>query len=203
MLANYEGKKSQYFQRYGRIIRDEYWRRFFKAANKDAPNKYVSMQNNPLDRILQDLSAIHPEFYSMLANQKFDLQKGSILQLKENSVVLKTGEEIPADLIILATGFRTSKIVEDIVGPNEDHYHYRNTIKPGVKNAMVLGQYINIFLPLVVNMNAIWISEVLSGNVKLPDNEQMLKNIEQRKTFMEKWITPRYTNASLNPTIYA
>ena len=109
----------------------------------------------------------------MLAHEKFNIVQGKILHMKERSVMLKTGEEIEADLIILATGFRPSKIVEDIVGPNEDHYNYRNTIKPGVKNAMIMGYYITIFLPLVVNMNAIWISEVLSGNVKLPTNEQM------------------------------
>ena len=138
----------------------------------------------------------------MLTHEKFNIVQGKILHMKERSVMLKTGEEIEADLIILATGFRPSKIVEDIVGPNEDHYNYRNTIKPGVKNAMIMGYYITIFLPLVVNMNAIWISEVLSGNVKLPPNEQMQEDIDSRKQFMEKWLAHRYSNAYVNPSIY-
>ncbi|RDU60644.1 NAD(P)/FAD-dependent oxidoreductase [Helicobacter sp. MIT 14-3879] len=52
----------------------------------------------------------------LIANGDINLERGNIAKIKENSVVLDNGKELPADLIVYATGFSSMNFwVEKIV----------------------------------------------------------------------------------------
>ena len=58
---------------------------------------------------------------------------------------------------------------------------YRYMLSPGVKNLAFLGMVDSFRLPLVINLQAIWLCEVLRGQVKLPSHDEMQTDIDIKK----------------------
>ena len=57
-------------------------------------------------------------------------------------------------------------------------------LKPGLKNIAAVGWLITFHIPLCYNMQAVWLTEVLRGKVKLPSVEDMKIDIANRKNYL-------------------
>lgn len=69
-------------------------------------------------------------YLACLHKDNMDVTRDGLVEIKENSVVTKSGVEYPADMIVLANGFKVGKFILDIRGVNgeslDDHWekHY-------------------------------------------------------------------------------
>ena len=81
------------------------------------------------------------------------------------------GKKVACDLLVCATGYKPSHFgLEDSDG---DIFLYRYILKPGIKNIAAIGWLETFFNPLIYNIQAVWLAEVLRGKVKLPSVKEM------------------------------
>jgi len=134
------------------------------------------------------LSSEYPHLDTRTSNYAYKLQQGQIT-IKQGSVdrftptglVTVDGEVLPADVVILATGFK-----RDFLGLKEEdgeQWRYRGMVLPGVRNLAVVGYIATVQTALITNLQAVWLSEVLRGQAVLPSNEAMLGDIKARQDY--------------------
>lgn len=124
------------------------------------------------------------QYTEKLKTGKILIKRGSIANFTPNGIQTTTGEPLEADIVVLATGFK-----QCFFGTEEDdgeQWRYRHMLLPGVKNYAVLGHVATVRTSLIVSLQAVWLAEVLRGQVKLPSNEDMKADIEARKRYMKE-----------------
>lgn len=105
--------------------------------------------------------------------------------------LLKTGEKIPADIVICGTGWRQevpfldpalqSRIMDD----RGNFRLYRCILPTGVLNLAFNGYNSSFFSPLSAEMGALWIAALLGGALSLPSEAEQLSATDARLRWME------------------
>lgn len=130
------------------------------------------------------------EVFKAVETGKIKIVKGKIDDFFEGGVIADE-KVIEADVIVFATGFDREYFG---MKPEEDGlWMYRNTIIPGLKNFAVVGIINTYCNPLYTNIQAIWLSEVLRGRVRLPGDFAMNEDIIKRKEYTRKIINGEAT----------
>ena len=105
---------------------------------------------------------------------------------------LSTGETIPADVVLAATGwtqdipFLPAEVVDRLVDENGDYVLYRQIHPVGVPRLSFAGYNSSFFSPLSAEVSALWIGSLLGGNHQLPDDEVMRAQVADRLTWMRE-----------------
>lgn len=92
---------------------------------------------------------------------------------------LSTGEAIPADIVVAATGWRQelpflpADVVEAITDEHGDYLLHRNVHPVGVPDLSFVGYNTSFLSPLSAEIGAIWVASLLAGNHRLPPDEAM------------------------------
>jgi dimethylaniline monooxygenase (N-oxide forming) len=118
--------------------------------------------------------------FNLVAQGAVKIHRGSVDGFYPDGVVVK-GRRIPADVVVLATGFERELF--GFKADNDGLWMYRNTIIPGVKNFAVVGIINTYCNPLYTNMQAVWLSEVLRGRVRLPGDFAMSEDVIRRRNY--------------------
>lgn len=128
-----------------------------------------------------------PEFYRLVRRGKIDARHGTIARLTERGAVLSSGDEVPADVIVMATGWKTEFAflplpVRRQLGLERDGlYLYRHILHPGVPRLVFVGNAASIENVLTYSLQARWLADVLAGGVRLPSTAEMLRQITDMK----------------------
>lgn len=157
----------------------------------------------PKHPLLSEHPSISQDFLSLLGHGKISI-KPNISQLAGKEVVFEDGTREPIDTIIYATGYKVSfPFLDSELANNEyveetnDFPLYKRVIHPKHENLFFIGlcQPLGAIMPLA-ELQSIWISKLLLGEVALPSPAYMEKYMANENARMAK----RY-NASKRHTM--
>jgi len=110
--------------------------------------------------------------------------KGEAAKLSPNGVELASGESLPAQLLILATGFAQDLSLfapEDraqFLTPSGDYRLYRHLVAPDLPDMTFNGFNATTAVPLTSEVSAHWIARWIDGRLKRPDSKAMHAEID-------------------------
>jgi len=133
-------------------------------------------------------------------------QVGEVRRLVKGGAETMTGEVIPADLIICATGFKKSydylptRAKESLKIEPDGLYLYRHIVPANIRDLHIAfcgsecatGSNIATY-----GLHAEWISSVLDGTVALPSEEEMREQCDRTKAWKRSWMPDTSSRASL------
>lgn len=135
-----------------------------------------------------------PEFYHLLRKGVIRPQRSEIAEYTPTGIILKNGERLEADVVVLATGWEInygflSEGVQSRLHVEEDGFYlYRQMVHPDVSNLIFIGSASTISSILTYNLQARWLGELIKGHFELPLREEMLCEIEEMKAWKRQWM---------------
>jgi dimethylaniline monooxygenase (N-oxide forming) len=142
---------------------------------------------------------------SLVTDGFFDLvEKGRITIKRDTAIdqlvveggrrfaLLKSGEKIPADIVICGTGWRQEVPFLDatlqarIMDGRGNFRLYRCILPTGVRNLAFNGYNSSFFSPLSAEMGALWIAAHLGSALDLPSERAQLEATDARLRWMEE-----------------
>lgn len=130
------------------------------------------------------------QIFKAVKDGEIKIIRGSVDKILENSIIVGK-QTIDADVIVYATGFDREYF--GIKAEQDGLWMYRNTLIPGMKNFAIVGIINTYCNPLYTNIQAVWLSEVLRGRVRLPGDFAMNEDIINRKEHTRKVINGEAT----------
>jgi len=144
------------------------------------------------------------EFRDMLGAGQVEAQKGSIAFFTQHGVVLRDGSTMDADVVVFGTGFTKSydyldPSVREMLGRQNDGLHlYRNIFPLGVPDLCFIGSEVSTFNNVLTQgLQALWLSRVLCGQMKLPSTQAMADDIEAAKAWKQSWMPKKADRAAI------
>jgi hypothetical protein len=105
---------------------------------------------------------------------------------------LSDGTELPADLVVCATGFTQgvpflpTDVRDRVLDERGNFLLYRQIRPVGVPGLYFNGYNSSFFSPLNAEMAALWIAADLAGAVPLPDDDAMRAAVAEQLAFMDE-----------------
>jgi cation diffusion facilitator CzcD-associated flavoprotein CzcO len=162
----------------------------------------------PTSRLEHDLfnggQILSYEFRDMLGAGQVDARKGSIASFTQHGVVLRDGSTMDADVVVFGTGFTKSydyldPSLREMLGRESDGLHlYRNISPLRVPDLCFIGAEVSTFNNILTQgLQALWLSQVLSGQMKLPSIQAMARDIEVAKAWKQSWMPKKADRAAI------
>ncbi len=135
-----------------------------------------------------------PAFFRRARDGGIAAHRSAVDRFTESGLKLSNGEEIEADLVIMATGWRTrfrffSQDVLDRLEPADDGiYLYRHICHPALPGLFFVGRAASISSILTYSLQAAWLSELLAGRVALPAAAAMTRNIADMAAWKRRYF---------------
>jgi len=135
----------------------------------------------------------HPNFFPMVRSGAINAVQGEIKEIKANSVVLASGQELPCCLIVAATGYKQTRsylpqCVRDL-REKDGIWLYRNMIHPDHQNLIFLNCETTTFTNITTgSLQGRWLVELLAGNHKLPSKDEMFADIKKTRDWKMKYM---------------
>lgn len=141
--------KSFWMNEDGKKRRDAYAKATYEFIKEEAPREYWDILRPDYEpgckRRVNTFS-----YLKMLHRPNVDLKKDEVVEMKENSVVLKNGKELPADVIIYATGFKTQEWLSPMnirgVSGKELHKEWKRVGGAEAYKGTVINGFPNFFI---------------------------------------------------------
>ena len=108
--------------------------------------------------------------------------------------MLDSGQKISADLVVLATGWKTDyAFLPDILRARlqlqaDGLYLYRHMLHPAAPHLAFIGNASTISSVLTYSLQARWLGEVLAGRISLPNQDGMRREIEALREWKRRWM---------------
>lgn len=143
------------------------------------------------------VSLVTEGFYEGVANGEITVKRDSVVRQfverdGQSYVELVSGELIPADVVVAATGWTQDipclddDVVDKLTDDNGDFLLYRQIHPINVPDLSFAGYNSSFFSPLSAEVSAIWIGSLLGGNHALPSREVMLARVTERLAWMRE-----------------
>lgn len=127
-------------------------------------------------------------YLNQVKNKKITLTNESLIKISENSILLKSGKKIEADVIIFCTGYRLNldfmdKEIKKALSYEESDMLqpmllHKSTFHPKLENAAFVGMYRGPFFA-IMELQARWATLVLSEKKPYPTQEKMQGGIKE------------------------
>jgi dimethylaniline monooxygenase (N-oxide forming) len=159
--------------------------------------KLNTLPRGSFERIARStVSLVTDGFFDLVAKGRIAIKRDTaIAQLLVEGgrrfALLKSGEKIPADIVVCGTGWRQEVPFLDadlqarIMDPRGNFRLYRCILPTGVKNLAFNGYNSSFFSPLSAEMGALWIAAHLGGALSLPSEREQLEATDRRLRWME------------------
>jgi dimethylaniline monooxygenase (N-oxide forming) len=105
---------------------------------------------------------------------------------------LRSGDEIPADIVICGTGFQqrvpflSEAMQRELLDDRGNFQLYRQILPLTVPKLAFSGYNSSFFSPLSAEMAALWIAKYLTGAIRLPSIDERRARVERRLRWMEQ-----------------
>jgi len=128
----------------------------------------------------------HPDFFPMVKEGTIDAKQGAIKSVKPQSLVLESGEEILADVVLFGTGFKQSMefLPDEVKGYKEEDglWLFRQMVHPECPTLFFINSNTTTFTNITTaSIQARWLAEVLMTG--LPSQDRMEAEIQEKKTW--------------------
>lgn len=159
--------------------------------------KLNALPRGSFERIARStVSLVTDGFFGLVDQGRIAIKRDtSIAQLLVEGgrrfALLKTGEKIPADIVICGTGWRQEVPFLDpalqarLLDDRGNFRLYRCILPTGVRNLAFNGYNSSFFSPLSAEMGALWIAALLGGALTLPSESAQLDVTDRRLRWME------------------
>jgi dimethylaniline monooxygenase (N-oxide forming) len=170
------------------ILQCGLWSRFGTRPSL-VPKKPVE-----IDTFGESVMLPRPEFYKLVRKNVIIPQQTEIAEYTPTGIILKNGQNVSADVVVLATGWKTDygflpgEVARRIKFEADGVYLYRHMFHPDVPNLFFVGCASTIASILTYNLQARWLTDLIAGNHRLPDREYILRDIEDMKAWKRKWM---------------
>ena len=161
-----------------------YWKVIEWVLNQDMPQEMIPSSEYHREKLYRG-GARNPEVPELVKQGNMKLVRGQTSKVKPEGLEVN-GETLEADVIVFATGF--SRDFLGLSAEEDGIWMYRNTIIPGKKNFAIVGLINTYCNPLYTNIQALWLSEVLRGRVRLPSEGYMQDDVFDRKKYTRQII---------------
>ncbi|RLN35547.1 putative flavin-containing monooxygenase 1 isoform X2 [Panicum miliaceum] len=147
-------------------------------------------------------------FYDKVRGGGVIIRRSRLLSFCEDGLVLDGGRVVPADLVILATGFRgdqklrdmfVSPRVKDIVAGSPDTTVplYRECVHPRIPQMAVIGYAESLTNIYAIEMMAKWVARFLDGAFRLPSVRRMERSVAEWGAYMRRSGGERFRRSCL------
>jgi cation diffusion facilitator CzcD-associated flavoprotein CzcO len=143
------------------------------------------------------------EFYTQLNAGKVEAKQGGIKSFSETGLVLDSGEELEADIVVFGTGwnqgvdFLSDELKEQVVQDGQFRL-YRHILAPTEPKLGFIGYASTFNNMLTAEVAANWLAQVFRGDQRLPAEAFMQKEID-RVSAWSKDYTYRSSGYFLGP----
>jgi cation diffusion facilitator CzcD-associated flavoprotein CzcO len=172
------------------------------GKNQAAKERLQAIQ--PKHKILMDFrssGALGPEeYYPFVADGRILPYHTEISSFTDNSVILKSGEEIHADIVVLSVGFLTptfpflpAKYRQILEAENDGTQLYRHMLHPSLPRLAVAGFNHGYFHIASVEIGTQWLCAYLRGELELPSITDMEQSIDYVRNWKREHL--RFENA--------
>lgn len=160
--------------------------------------KLDAMPRGSFERIARStVSLVTDGFFELVEKGKIHIKRDTAVErlLVEGGrrfALLKTGERIPADIVICGTGwlqgvpFLDQDLQAQMMDAKGNFRLYRNILPTGVRNLAFNGYNSSFFSPLSAEMGALWIVSLLGGALRLPPDAEQRDATDRRLRWMEE-----------------
>lgn len=161
-------------------------------------NKLGALPRGSFERIARStVSLVTDGFFDLVAKGRIAIKRDTaidqlIVEGGRRFALLKTGEKIPADIVICGTGWRQEVPFLDadlqarIMDDRGNFRLYRCILPTGVRNLAFNGYNSSFFSPLSAEMGALWIASYLGGALQLPPEAEQRAATDRRLRWMEE-----------------
>ena len=123
------------------------------------------------------------EFFDEYNAGRASLVAGEIKRFRQDCVELTSGQEIPADLVIFATGWQQdmSFLDDDLrekIGHDGRFRLYRHVLPPTAQHLGFVGYASSVAAQFTAEIGAHWLSQCFLGGITLPPVEEMDQEID-------------------------
>jgi dimethylaniline monooxygenase (N-oxide forming) len=143
------------------------------------------------------VSLVTDGFFDQVAKGRIAIKRDTAIQQMvvvggQRFALLKSGEKIPADIVICGTGWRQEvpfldgDLQKRIIDERGNFRLYRHILPTGLRNLAFNGYNSSFFSPLSAEMGALWVAAYLGGAVKLPDERTQREVTDNRLRWMEE-----------------
>lgn len=143
------------------------------------------------------VSLVTDGFFDLVAKGRITIKRDTavdqlIVEGGRRFALLKTGERLPADIVICGTGWRQEVPFLDadlqarIMDDRGNFRLYRCILPTGVRNLAFNGYNSSFFSPLSAEMGALWIAALLGGALRLPPEAEQRAATDRRLRWMEE-----------------
>ncbi|CAN6225350.1 unnamed protein product [Urochloa humidicola] len=147
-------------------------------------------------------------FYDKVRGGSVVIRRSGAFSFCEDGLVLDAGRVVPADLVILATGFRgdqklrdmfVSPLVKDIVAGSSDTTVplYRERVHPRIPQMAVIGYSESLTNIYSIEMMAKWVARFLDGAFRLPSVRRMEQSVAEWGRYMRRSSGDRFRRSCL------
>lgn len=144
------------------------------------------------------------DFYGVLNEGKARSVRGTVARFTPGGVVLADGTELPATVVIFATGwhqtlaFLSEDLRRKIAGAGYIRL-YRQIVPPSVSRIGFIGYAASVASQLTAEIGAHWLSEYFLGALRLPPADAMNRDIDRVHAWAEKHFPNRPTEGFIGP----
>jgi dimethylaniline monooxygenase (N-oxide forming) len=131
-------------------------------------------------------------FYDAIADGRIGFHKGAeIVELRPGEAVLSNGRTVPADIVIAGTGwdqqipFMDQASQARILDKQGNFRLFRSMLPVGLRDIAFNGFNSSFFSQLNAEIGAMWIGDYLKGGIRLPDEAQQNRDIDERLAWMQ------------------
>lgn len=141
------------------------------------------------DQISCSLGIAPVGFYEHIKAKKINAICTEIDYFRNKTIVLKTGDEISPDLIVMGTGFKQTlpflnQEYQQLLRDEKGMFKlYRNIINPKVPDLGFVGFNSSLFSTLTSEVAANWLAHYVKGDIVLPGQQHIDKEVER----IAKW----------------
>jgi dimethylaniline monooxygenase (N-oxide forming) len=143
------------------------------------------------------VSLVTDGFFESVAAGKIHVKKNAeikrfVTQESGQFAELSSGEVLPIDLVVCGTGWHQSvpflpdDMVKKVCDGEGNFRLYRSMIPVDVPRLAFNGYNSSFFSQLNCEVGALWIGDLIGGNLKLPDEAAQNKTITERLAWMEE-----------------
>lgn len=129
------------------------------------------------------------DFYRLVRRGVIRAERTEIHEYTPSGVALKNGVVRDADVVVLATGweldlgFLASDVLPRLDPQPDGLYLYRQMAHPGAPNLFFVGYAASVCSILTYTLQARWLAELIRGTHGLPPPGEMLRTIEELKSW--------------------
>jgi len=175
-----------------------FWRFFEFLLSKQFKLKNLNlMPDRPIKLDLFTNLYITPRrFFTMVGKGVIRSIRSEIESFYEGGIYLASGQNVPADVVICATGWRhdysflPARLLDGIY--DEDGMHlYRHMVHPELPGFAFVGGVQGINNATLYAIQATWVARYLTGEFSLPSVEAQLGEIKSLKQWNQSFVTRR------------